>query len=239
MDEYDNQEAMRDEPPVEVINLHLCLQGFSAGLSRNVTDPIAVPSGIPSMTFGKIYYDCTDPEEEGISIMHARITQHEATIEQFLQQHDGLVKDFADIEDAANVGNTARVRAAMKSFLANYRNYIEFVHAFRSNPATGELFLDFPSGPVTGLSYGHMRITPFNPTQDYSGAVREAQLLEQLLQDIEPQQQIKFGELAPTSMPYSGSASWMDSSYRGRLELTRKMLERFIHGTHGEEAEDV
>ena len=92
---------------------------------------------------------------------------------------------------------------------------------------------------MTGLSYRHIRMTPFNPTGDYSGAVREARQLEQILQDIEPHQTIKFGELAPTSMPYAGNASWMDSSYRGRLEFTRMMLNKFKEGPRAEEDADA
>jgi len=217
---------MNDEFDQPVIGFHLGLQGFHAGLSMNVTDPIAVPSGIPLARFAKMYYDCTEDEDEGVAIMQRRKELHEATIDQFLNHHAQMVEHFATIEDAANVGDSHRARTAAAAFLRHYLDYVEFLHQFRSKPETTEQFLDFPSAPVTSLAQRYISIREFNPTRDYSGAVREAEQLERILNTIEPHHILKFGQLAPVAQPY-GSGTWMDCSYRGRLEFTKKMWEDF------------
>ena len=209
------------------IELHLSLQGFYAGLSMNVPDPITVPSGVPLARFAKMYYDCTEDEEEGIAIMQQRKERHDCTIEQFLGHHATMVNDFPDIEDATNVGDSTRAHVATTQFLKHYRDYIGLLHQFRSKPKTTDYFLDFPSAPVTSMSRQYFCFGHFNPTHDYSGAVREADQLEHILKSIDPRHTISFGsELAPVTQPY-GSGTWMDSSYRGRLEFTRKMWDDF------------
>jgi hypothetical protein len=220
---------MNIEPDRSVIELHLGLQGFHAGLSMNVSDPVAVPSGIPLARFASIYYDCTEDENEGIAIMQQRKDRHGQTVERFLEYHARMVEQLATIEEYANVGNSPNARTATAAFLRHYRDYVEFLHQFRSSPETATPFLDFPSAPVTSLSRQYLSIREFNPTRDYSGAVREAARLERILSEIEPHHILTFGQLAPVAQPYS-SGTWMDGSYRGRLEFTKKMWEDFKSG---------
>ncbi|HLF54256.1 MAG TPA: hypothetical protein VI612_00865 [Candidatus Nanoarchaeia archaeon] len=221
------EELLPQEPnPSDSAQIHLALQGFYQALSQSVCDPICIPSGIPDRRFDKIFYDMAENPQEARKTMQERIRKYGFTISAFVQNHEKMVDILASIEEAANVTSTERVKTNIAEFIRQYREHILLIDAFRVQPEKPELFLDYPNCHTTALSERHVRIVGFNPTHDYIGALKAACALEDLVRATD--QQLSFGPINAAGAPYSGLApqSGMDTSYRGRVEFVKILLQK-------------
>lgn len=221
------------QDPTVSEQLHFSLQCFYHALAISVTDPVVVPSGISLAPFTKMYFDCTDPPEEGRRVMRCRAARAGTLIDAFLNQHEAMNNHLASIEESANARQTLRVKDQTARFLRQYREHVALIAAFHQKPPIPEdLFLEYPTlnsdvpgFQRSGLTKRHIWQLRFNPQCNREGTLAEASALEALLDHIGPGEPVQFGELNTTGTPYSGS-SWLDSSYRGRIEFTQKMLLR-------------
>lgn len=211
----------------EIVQVHLSLQGFYQTLGQSVTDPVTVPSGSPLAQFSRMYYDCTDNEDEGYTIMRRRIGRFEGTIFSFISEHQTMLDALIGIEEHANTGNTAAVRHDISRFVDLYESHLDGIARVRKEDS----FLDFPNAAICALSGRYLRNAYFNPKRTERGARKEGYLLREALADISPHEIIQFSGICPTRAPTASLSipddkNMMDTSYQGRINFTKEMLRR-------------
>ncbi|MBS3086667.1 hypothetical protein J4422_03110 [Candidatus Pacearchaeota archaeon] len=199
-------------------------------------DPVSVPVGGTSRkgAFSHMFYDCTDPEKEGIEIMRQRIKDGRDDILAHLRIHDNLLSGFYSVDDALKTENRERIVEEGRRIFENLENYGKHVgeHSVRF---AEKAFLYYP----TCLS-GHYFVPKgagvimekvFNPQQNEEG------LKEEITNGIIALENFPLfslnDELRVLRMyeGYDSGEGSFGTSFRGRLELTRLLLERagFYH----------
>jgi len=194
-------------------------------------DPVSVSSDINASigrhTFSHVFYDYTDPGKNGIGIMNQRIREGSSDIQTHLRIHDTLLNNFYSIDEGLKTNNRVKIVEAGTLVFENLKNYGRLVgehskrfgeRAFLYYPTCLPGHIFFPPG--TGVIRGKV----FNLEQDAEGLEREIKRGLTLLANFPP-----CGKELEEIRMYEGHDSGngiLDTSLRGRLELTKLLLER-------------
>ena len=194
-------------------------------------DPVSVPTDTKGLagkhTFSHMFYDCTDPEERGIETMDQRIREGGDDIQAHLRIHDDLLGNFYSVDEALKTDDRAGLVKAGGLVFENLGEYGKLVEG-HSNRLGERAFLQYPTclpghffAPRgTGVIMGKV----FNPEQDLGGLTTELAEGTLALENF-PLQGNGFGEIRMYEGYDSGEGAF-ETSFRGRLELTKFLLER-------------
>ena len=194
----------------------------------SVCSPVSIPTDDMS-PFSHIFYDCTDPEKEGIEIMNQRIKEGKDDILSHLRIHDTLLKNFYSLDEALKTENRARIVEESKHVFENLENYGNLVgkhserfqeRAFLHYPTclSGHYFVDFYTRRV--------KQKVFNPQQNQFGFRVEITWGKEALANFPLSSSLeKLKEIRMYEGHDSGEGTF-ETSFRVRLELTRLLLER-------------
>lgn len=193
---------------------------------HSVCNPVAVPSGINSEIFASVFYDCTEPGEVGLGIMRERM-KFKGDIQKHLEIHEKILKNFYSLDEALNTNNRMGILETGELVYKNLEEYRKLVKN-HTDILQRRAFLSYPT-----CMPGHYFIPPrggrlfrelsFNPNKNYEGLFDE--IVEGLVAlDDFPENGESFGDFK-LSRGDCGEGI-MDSSLRGRLELTKELLKR-------------
>ena len=208
----------------------LRLSSVYEACTLSACDPVSVTDikGLAGKhTFSHMFYDCTDPEERGIGTMDQRIREGGDDIRTHLRIHDDFLDNFYSVDDALKADNRAELVEAGRLVFKSLEEYGKLVvehsnrlgeRAFLSYPVClpGHIFAPVGTGVIRGKS--------FNPEQDLGGLTKELAEGTLALENF-PLQGNGFGEIRMYEGYDSGEGTF-ETSLRGRLELTKLLLER-------------
>jgi|GEM_PF-3824466 len=208
--------------------LHAMFQAHYDALRISVCDPISVPTGSDNWRFAKIFYDMAEESEDAKWQIQTRIKKHSDTIKTFIQQHDTLLSYIDNIEEAANTKSIQRVIDNSKAYLDTFKAHIEFINKYKDECSAQDDFFDYPSTIMDTRTKNHILTVALNPKRNYKGAVESTEQLEQKINALT--NEISFSAINQVDTPYQAkdelTNGGFDSSYRGRIEFVKHMLEK-------------
>ncbi len=215
------------ESEVDFNFLH-ALASFQDALGMAVTSPVCVMCPNTSLA---MYYDCTDPENIGESIMRRRLRDGKEDIQRHIEFHDIGVKAFYDINDASNRNDRSGVIAVTFQLAEKTREYGLVVDRNKLSLRLTS-FLDFPHANIGNYFCGMLvnsdgcgiiRALEFNPKNSFEGLRKGLDNLTQIslgfVSRDGPIPQVPIGN-------HDTGQGITDNSYRGKFELTKELLRR-------------
>ncbi len=207
----------------------LRLSSVYEACTLSACDPVSVTDikGLAGKhTFSHMFYDCTDPEEMGIGVMNQRIREGD-DIQAHLRIHDALLANFYSVDGAVKADDRAGIVEAGRLVFENLGEYGKLVEG-HSNRLGERAFLQYPTC-LPGHFFaprgtGVVMEKVFNPEQDLGGLTKELAEGTLALENF-PLQGNGFGEIRMYEGYDSGEGTF-ETSLRGRLELTKLLLER-------------
>ncbi|MDO8460744.1 MAG: hypothetical protein Q7S74_06555 [Nanoarchaeota archaeon] len=209
------------------------LSSLYEALTLSACDPVVVPSGIGSKglhVFSHMFYDCMEDEEEGFRIMEDRKRIAQEDIVNHFSFHEYAVKAFYSIDELANVNNREGVVNIARELAIQLEQYSGFTGIITEHKTRLEkkAFLNYPvcfRGHYFQVPwYTNLAEKSFNPTISESGVITEAiktrYLGNQFLTVQGPIPKITISE------GKDSGEGLIDTSLRGRLELTKELLRR-------------
>lgn len=194
-------------------------------------DPVSVPSGINPLagrpTYSHMFYDCTDPGKNGIDIMNKRIREGGGDIQAHLRIHDALLVNFYSVDEALKTNNRVKIVEAGRIVFENLGIYGRLVRE-HSERLGERAFLYYPTCLPGHIFFpkntGVIRGKVFNSEQDAKGLERNIKRGLSLLANF-PLCGKELEEIRMYEGHDSGKGT-LETSLRGRLELTKVLLER-------------
>ncbi|HKZ34233.1 MAG TPA: hypothetical protein VJ142_03315 [Candidatus Nanoarchaeia archaeon] len=196
-------------------------------------DPISVPSDIKLLAgryfLSHMFYDCTDPEARGIEMMNQRIREGSEDIRAHFRIHEDLLDNFYSVDDALREGDREGIVKAGRLVFENLEIYGRLVGE-HSERLGERAFFHYPTclpGHIFApKGAGIIREKVFNPQQDAEGLREEIKngiALAHFTLPLGPDEALR--ELSMYTGSDSGDGIFQ-TSFRGRLELTKVLLER-------------
>lgn len=197
--------------------------------------PVVVPSDLYSGSgkahaFSHMFWDCTLDENEGRQMMIERIRRAQEDIDRHLAIHQSLSQEFYNVNESVNNRSRPLLIRAVNNLKKLFSEYASLVleherklgeNSFLEYPTCLE---DYPGHWFLMEGYDRARRCSFNPEQNYRGLEREIASLDNAARFL-----VVSGEELPRKSPVEMGDSGegiMDTSLRGRLELTIELLRR-------------
>ena len=129
------------------------------------------------------------------------------TFEKFIAQHESMSEYLARSEEAAKTLIFNNLKKEIAEFVKIYREHAGLIKSLERG-SEHEIFLDYP------FSAGFIT---FNPTRDYRGAIREADILEHLL--------ITTTSVESERITLSHVRNY-NEDYKNRIKFVKDLLEK-------------
>jgi len=220
------------------------LASTNNALTLSVSDPIVITEYIPfqNQLIGRdIFYDCYEDEDEekAEGIMRRRLETAREDIDAHIRLHKRMLDIFYSIDESMNARNRGKVAGLATNLCDELINYSGLVEkhiarlgglAFLNYPYAqgGRFFTSARMGNEGGRSI--LAYLSFNSNKTKDGLAEEVQNLREIAPEFnirsDPIQRIQLGD-------HDTGEGTMDTSYRGRLELTKELLkraEKFVKG---------
>ena len=209
----------------------LCrLSSIYEACTLSASDPVSVPSDIDLAgrhTYSHMFYDCIDSGNRGVETMNQRIREAGDDIQTHLKIHDALLGNFYSVDEALRTSDRERIVEAGRFVFGNLEKYGRLVGE-HSNRLGERAFLNYPTC-LPGHFFaprgtGVIMEKDFNPEQNEDGLRRDIESGLLVLENF-PLKGNGFGETRMYS-GYDSGKGILATSLRGRLELTKSLLER-------------
>lgn len=218
------------------------LASINNALTLSVSDSVVITEYVPILDqMGELgmFYDCWENETEAESFMRRRFETASDDITAHVEAHERMLDIFYSIDDAMNARNRGKVASLATNLCKELTGYSGLVerHIARLRELT---FLNYPYAQ-SGRFFTHALLRDengksifncfsFNPNKTKVGLAEEVQNLREIAPEFnirsDPIQRIQLGD-------HDTGEGIMDTSYRGRLELTKELLkraEKFVRG---------
>ena len=204
-------------------------------LTNSVCSPVIVPSELyegegRTHAFSHVFWDCAEDEDDAKGLMVARLGRGREDIDIIIKTHESLSDEFYNIFESLNTNNRTLVIRAVANIGQLLKDYGELVK--KHNTRLGEnSFLEYPTcieGHMFLLrGYRKARECFFNNEQDYNGLQIEIETMNNVLRLLaSSDEELPRENLLRLMNTEDTGEGIMDTSLRGRIELTKELLKR-------------